>query len=344
MPLDVDRVREFLDADEDEKQEMLEEIMGGDGDGPSPVASLDVGEEPDEVEDHVYLNDIVPDIEDATGLEHPDDPVIVEYENGSQMLYDSMQDMIDQEQAMEQMQDGLKELQQDLQGLGTLGTVKRVGSVAKRVGQNALRNTKGLEYMSERVMGVTDAGVVSGDAPTVAVDDDVSQIAIAKGNIERLAEENDIDPDLLERYVKTHEGIHKTDFYNYPNLNEKREELTEEMSGAMFASKAEWDAAQDRVQALMAVTEGHAEYVTNQIFEDEDIEFDRSYDVWDMAKIKALGLDQKMRQYQEGEVFIEHLYEEGGAELANQALEHPPESMDEIRNPDQWMDRVDPSY
>lgn len=344
---DVDRVRRFLDADDDEKQEIAEELMEefGDGDvGMSPLSSLDVGEEPEEVDDEEYINEIVPEIEEATGLEHPDDPVVIEYENGGQMLHDAMEGAVDQQQAMEQMQEGLEELQQDVSGMGTMDTVKRVGYVAKRLGQNALRNTKGLEYMAERVAGITEASIVGGDAPTVAVDDDVSQIAIAKENIQRRAEENDIDPDLLERYVKTHEGIHKTDFYNYPNLNERREELTDEMQGALFASQEDWEDVKDGMQAFMAVVEGHAEYVTNEIYEGEDLEFDRSYDLMDRVKLKALGLEEKMAQYSEGAEFIEHLYDEGGADLANQALEHPPESMDEIYDPEQWMDRVDPDY
>jgi uncharacterized protein (DUF2342 family) len=56
-----------------------------------------------------------------------------------------------------------------------------------------------------------------------------------------------------------------------------------------------------------------------------------------------IGLDAKLRQYEEGERFIAAVEAEGGPELLANVWRGPSwlPSMDEIREPARWMARID---
>jgi coenzyme F420 biosynthesis associated uncharacterized protein len=57
---------------------------------------------------------------------------------------------------------------------------------------------------------------------------------------------------------------------------------------------------------------------------------------------RLLGLDAKMRQYAEGELFVESIEKTGGPELLAQVWRGPEwlPTLDEIRNPDTWVARA----
>jgi uncharacterized protein (DUF2342 family) len=57
---------------------------------------------------------------------------------------------------------------------------------------------------------------------------------------------------------------------------------------------------------------------------------------------KLLGLEAKMRQYEQGERFIEAVEEAGGPQLLERAWQRPEwlPSLPEIRDPSSWVDRV----
>lgn len=59
---------------------------------------------------------------------------------------------------------------------------------------------------------------------------------------------------------------------------------------------------------------------------------------------KIIGLEAKLNQYQAGEAFIAEVEEAGGTELLDRAWEGPENlpSMDEIRSPKLWIDRMTP--
>ncbi len=60
---------------------------------------------------------------------------------------------------------------------------------------------------------------------------------------------------------------------------------------------------------------------------------------------QLLGLEAKLNQYAQGERFIEAVEAVGGPDLLNQVWESPERlpSLDEIRHPETWIDRVAPA-
>ena len=60
---------------------------------------------------------------------------------------------------------------------------------------------------------------------------------------------------------------------------------------------------------------------------------------------KIIGLDAKMKQYEQGEAFIESVEKHGGTELLDVAWVDPSNlpSIAEIRDPSAWIARVGPT-
>ncbi|MGH9295359.1 MAG: zinc-dependent metalloprotease, partial [Acidimicrobiales bacterium] len=57
---------------------------------------------------------------------------------------------------------------------------------------------------------------------------------------------------------------------------------------------------------------------------------------------QLIGLEAKMRQYQEGELFVEAVERSGGPELLARVWDDPANlpSLEEVRDPGAWIDRV----
>lgn len=60
---------------------------------------------------------------------------------------------------------------------------------------------------------------------------------------------------------------------------------------------------------------------------------------------RIIGIEAKLNQYQAGEAFIAEVEAAGGAPLLDRAWEGPDNlpSMDEIRTPQRWIDRMAPA-
>jgi coenzyme F420 biosynthesis associated uncharacterized protein len=108
----------------------------------------------------------------------------------------------------------------------------------------------------------------------------------------------------------------------------------------------------DEMQAVMAVVEGHAEHVMDVVgadalenLDDLRVALDRRRENKPQAvRIleKLLGLEMKMRQYQQGKAFVDAVVERGGIELLNRVWERPENlpSLHEIELPEAWVNRV----
>lgn len=106
------------------------------------------------------------------------------------------------------------------------------------------------------------------------------------------------------------------------------------------------------IQALMSLLEGHGDVTMNAAATEripgakrfaETLQARRD-SVRGIAKFvqQLIGLEAKMRQYQEGERFCDAVLAEGGDELFSlvwESAEHLP-TMDEVREPARWIDRV----
>lgn len=108
----------------------------------------------------------------------------------------------------------------------------------------------------------------------------------------------------------------------------------------------------DRIQALMAIVEGHGNFVMDSVGAHVIPSFARMRAAFDGRRRQAsfvqrvlnnlIGLETKLRQYELGQAFCEHVaHAEGAAALAYlwAAPDHIP-SLEELKAPDKWLSRV----
>ncbi|MFV1991430.1 MAG: zinc-dependent metalloprotease [Acidimicrobiales bacterium] len=108
----------------------------------------------------------------------------------------------------------------------------------------------------------------------------------------------------------------------------------------------------DQIAGLMSLLEGHGDTTMNRVSEDfipagerfHRVLHERRTNPNTTARIfqKLIGMEAKMAQYIQGEAFIEFVEEAGGKRVLDHAwaaAENLP-SMDEIREPQLWIERV----
>jgi coenzyme F420 biosynthesis associated uncharacterized protein len=107
----------------------------------------------------------------------------------------------------------------------------------------------------------------------------------------------------------------------------------------------------EQVQATMGLVEGHAEWTMDAAARDVLPSLDRMRAALDarrrgrspMLRLldKLLGLDLKMRQYQEGRAFCDAIVAAGGTQALQTAWRSPADapSLDELRDPARWLAR-----
>jgi coenzyme F420 biosynthesis associated uncharacterized protein len=108
----------------------------------------------------------------------------------------------------------------------------------------------------------------------------------------------------------------------------------------------------DRIQPAMSVIEGYSEHVMDAVGERvlsgyaglrEGMERRRrSRSAPERVLQRLLGLDLKMRQYEEGKRFCDAVVEQGGIETLNRVWESPDSlpTQAEMKDPDAWIARV----
>lgn len=108
----------------------------------------------------------------------------------------------------------------------------------------------------------------------------------------------------------------------------------------------------DQIQALMAVVEGHGNYVMDSVGEAVIPSFRRMRHVFQRRREQtswvqkvvnqAIGLEMKMRQYEIGQEFCERVVAVGGPDALARLWADPGRfpSMAELREPEGWLRRV----
>jgi coenzyme F420 biosynthesis associated uncharacterized protein len=139
-----------------------------------------------------------------------------------------------------------------------------------------------------------------------------------------------------------------------PNLDEARRVGRALRQGdliSIVSSQAERDTL-DRVQAVMAVIEGHAEHVMDAVAPDLLPSLPKLRSALDrrrqsqsgLSRILArlLGLELKMRQYEQGKYFCDAIVRGGGPEALAHVFSSPEAlpSLGELRDPPAWLARV----
>ena len=123
---------------------------------------------------------------------------------------------------------------------------------------------------------------------------------------------------------------------------------------AVFASP-EHRAVLDQVSGLMSLLEGHGDVTMDRAGADQipsaerfgQVLRQRRNEAGSAVKLlqKLIGLEAKMRQYEQGERFIEVVENAGGTDLLDRAWLDPANlpTIAEIRDPDTWIARIRPS-
>ena len=120
----------------------------------------------------------------------------------------------------------------------------------------------------------------------------------------------------------------------------------------IFASPAERETL-DRVQSVMAVIEGHAEHVMDAVAPDLLPSLPRLRAALDRRRStqtglsrllgKLLGLELKMRQYEQGKFFCDAIVAAAGTEALVRVFSSPGSlpTLDELAAPDRWVTRME---
>jgi coenzyme F420 biosynthesis associated uncharacterized protein len=126
----------------------------------------------------------------------------------------------------------------------------------------------------------------------------------------------------------------------------------EEKNPAYLFSTDEQRVLLDRIQALMAVVEGHGNYVMDSVGAEVIPSFKRMRHVFEGRRqqqrfvqrvlSQVLGLEMKMRQYELGQRFCEAVAEREGDEALRRLWDDESQlpTMAELRDPQLWLRRV----
>ncbi len=139
-----------------------------------------------------------------------------------------------------------------------------------------------------------------------------------------------------------------------PSVDEIRETISALRRGdlvSIVASPAERDTL-DRVQAVMAVIEGHAEHVMDAVAPDLLPSLPRLRAALDRRRrsqsglsrlvARLLGLDLKLRQYEQGKQFCDAVVEKGGSRALRHVFSAPEAlpTLRELGDPARWLERT----
>lgn len=135
------------------------------------------------------------------------------------------------------------------------------------------------------------------------------------------------------------------------DLRSGRNPLDEGGLAAVFASDEQRQVL-DRVAGLMSLLEGHGDVTMDRAGADQIPNAERFGRVLRQRRQQAnplakllqqlIGLDAKLKQYAQGEAFIEAVEADGGVELLDRAWVDPENlpSIEEIRDPEAWITRI----
>ena len=234
-----------------------------------------------------------------------------------------------------------------------------------------------LGYVSRRVLGQYDLLVPESDkgpAPLYFVGPNLVETERRYGFV----------PDEFALWVAVHEVTHRFQFEGVPWLRARFLDLVhtylnsmeldakglaqrlgtaarkmiskqtpvEERNPIYLLASDEQRALLDQIQSLMAVVEGHGNYVMDAVGEAVIPSFRRMRHVFQHRRRQtswfqkvlnqAIGLEMKMRQYEVGQNFCETVAQIGGRDALASLWIDPDRfpSMNELREPERWLRRV----
>ena len=234
-----------------------------------------------------------------------------------------------------------------------------------------------LGYVSRRVLGQYDLLVPEDDSNAAA-------LYFVGPNMVETERRYGFVPEEFTLWVAVHEVTHRFQFEGVPWLRDRFLTLvhayldsveldakglaqrlaqagrrlmskttpTEERNPIYLLASDEQRALLDQIQALMAVVEGHGNYVMDTVGEAVIPSFRQMRHVFQRRRDQqtrmqralnhAIGLEMKMRQYEVGQHFCEMVVQREGAEALHHLWTDPDQfpTMAELREPDRWLRRV----
>jgi len=231
-------------------------------------------------------------------------------------------------------------------------------------------------YLSQHVMGQYELSLLASDASP--------RLLLVAANLDSASRTLQVDRESFIRWVTIHELVHAMQFGGVPWLRDHLGGLLREYletvevqisSGAAGGLPSLPDPADlvarfreggmaalvqsprqreilERVQVTMAVIEGHAEHVMDDLapelvphHQGLRAAMDRRREnrsAPERVLMRLLGMELKMRQYREGKAFCDALAEQGGRELLRRVWDSPgslPDSR-ELAEPHLWAERT----
>jgi len=232
-------------------------------------------------------------------------------------------------------------------------------------------------YMSQRVLGQYELSLLQPDVKP--------RLLFVAPNLANAVRDLDVDRDSFLDWIVFHELTHALQFVGAPWLREhlggllneylstvdvrfergaagglpslpnmqRLVELFREGGLAALVQTREQRSIMDRVQATMAVIEGHAEHVMDAVGEQALPHYDglraamqrrrRSRSAPERLLQKLLGMDMKMRQYEEGKAFCDAVVADRDIAVLNRVWDSPETlpSLAELRDHSAWLERTD---
>lgn len=241
-----------------------------------------------------------------------------------------------------------------------------------------------LGYVSRRVLGQYDLLVPDGvPLGRAARKRGGAALYFVGPNMIELGQRFRFDPDDFALWVAVHEVTHRFQFAGVPWLRDHFFGLVSEYISSLdldarrlakrFGTAVRRAAARgsseerhpiyllssdeqrthlDRIQALMAVVEGHGNYVMDAVGTDHIPTVVRMREVFDRRRDnvgrlqrilhQALGLEMKLRQYELGQQFCDRVVEIGGPGALSALWESPERlpTLSELNEPQRWLSRI----
>jgi coenzyme F420 biosynthesis associated uncharacterized protein len=230
-------------------------------------------------------------------------------------------------------------------------------------------------FLGGRVLGQYEFAVLDPEAP--------ARLLFVAPNLAHVARALEADPDQLLRWVALHETTHALQFGGVPWLRAHIAGLVQELLGALevnpgrllripdlsdlralveqvreqglafVAVGGERRAQLEGVQAFMALLEGYAEHVMDAVGAELLTDVDAMRAAMDRRRTersgllrvleRLIGLDLKIKQYQQGKAFCDAVVARGGIAALNRAWTGPEAlpTAPELDDPVGWLARTE---
>ena len=257
------------------------------------------------------------------------------------------------------------------EGFGPLGGVVSSGLAALLAAEAGAISG----FLAGRVLGQYEFPILDTDAP--------ARLLFVAPNLGQAAGALAAEPDQLLRWVALHETTHALQFGAVPWLREHLASSVTELLGGMsfeggsllklpdladikgFADRVREDGIAtlalgperkelfNSMQALMAVLEGYAEHVMDAVGHDVLDDLPALRGALDRRRRersgflrvleRLIGMDLKLRQYEQGKRFCDAVVARGGIEALNRAWESPGAmpTLAELDDPVAWLARTE---